>query len=659
MGDLRDKIAADTKATSGVFLVGLGPTIEVKVAECEGYHAVLRGEHLAAFSLDDLLAVASRRGRVIICGRGASGKSALLHRIAVRAAEIGKAPFFIGLSRWDQAASDGWREVKDTPRDALDFLLLRFGSSKHDVTDAEFLPVAVEKLFLLDGLNETPGATADEILAACDQIASMMVGAAVMVTDRIVRRSLDSEKRWRFAMPLPVAPSEVDRVIQGKPIPTGAEVLLSSPFFLDKAMRGELRNSPLGTIKELVENRGKLGPGGLSAASEAAFRAYEIDRSRTFVRARFEGVEGPEVAETLLAGGILQPAGADRVAFMHHWVHDYLASKYVIERPDLWDFKQRHRVLDVLTFGANSFDAITFALELSSGDASGEFLQAVYDWNPYAAGYALSEANIGLDHVPHEVRLVILAMLAEKRFDRHFFSARRACDALDLLSDSDAKAMRDAQSLDDLAALISAVNSESEIFNKWRGLFTLKSDQVALDETVQVLTHENSMIGWTAANVLKRLKLTNSQIAAVISATWHERPVVRWRAVHAMGGFTMDDFIDALFYRLKQDPDESVRYGAIRSLIEIASRDANILSRIVSGIIDHLDAITVSSRVLNELTRAVFLSEGCAPPNWSDEMSRVFYELMERANDTTEIERWSKLASRVRIHHRVLPKLAA
>jgi len=659
VGHLRDKIAANAKAKSLEFIGGLGPTIEVKVAPCEGYSAILRGEHLADFGMDELIALALRRGRVIVCGRGASGKSALLHRLIVRAAELGIAPFFVDLSRWDQAATEDWQNVKETPRDALDFLLMRFGSSKYDVTDAEFLPSAVEKLFLLDGLNETPGSTADEILGACDQIASMMVAASFIVSDRIVRRSLDSESRWRFAMPLPVSPTEVGRLLRDKQVPTGAEVLLSSPFFLDKAITGELRTSPLGTIKELVENRGKLDLEGSLVASEAAYRAYEIDRSRTFDVARFADLGRSDVAETLLSGGILLRAGTNRVAFMHHWVHDYLASKFVIGKPELWNFNNRHRVLDILTFGANSFDAIAFALELSTGGVSGEFLQAVYDWNPYAAGYALAEAKIGSDHVPDDIKLIILAMLAEKRFDRHFLSARRASDALDLLSDPAAKSMRAVGSLDGLIDLVSAVELPSETFLKWREVFTLKQDQIALDEIVQSLALDNSMIGWTAANVLKRLKLTDAQVAALVTAARHERPVVRWRSVHAMGGFAVERFVGELFDRLTQESDENVRYGAIRSLAEIASRDAKLLPAIVDGIIKNLDAVSSSLKVRGELTRAVFLSEGCAPPNWSEEISRVFYALMERAGDTTEVERWSKLASRLRVHHRFEPKLAA
>ena len=134
--------------------------------------------------------------------------------------------------------------------------------------------------------------------------------------------------------------------------------------------------------------------------------------------------------------------GDESVAFFHHWYHDYLASKYVAERPELWNFENRHRVLDILTFRANSFDAIGFTLELLPPADRGAFLEAVYDWNPYAAGYALAESAVKEDDVPLDVRIIMFAMLAERRFDRHFYSAQRAADALELQRDEIAVRMR-------------------------------------------------------------------------------------------------------------------------------------------------------------------------------------------------------------------------
>jgi len=659
MSDVRDEIAAATLERSNAFLGNFQTPIEIKVAQCPDYSALLRGQHGQPVSLDDLLKLATRRGRVILCGRGASGKSALLHRLAIWADRLGFAPFLLNLAQWDQAATEVWKSVRENARDALDFLLRRFGASDHDITDAEFLPVSIEKLFLLDGLNETPGSTADEILTACDQIASVMVGASVIVTDRLVRRSLDTESKWVFAMPLPVEKVEVDRLVNGLGVPAEVEVLLASPFFLDRAILGELRGSPLATLKNMFEERGGLNLDGLSAAAQAAFRAYELDRSRTFDAARFDELGQPEVANTLLAGGILVHASENRLAFFHHWYHDYLASKHVVAHPELWSFENRHRVFDDLTFKANSFDAIAFALELLDINTSGTFLRAVYDWNPYAAGYALAEAGIGVDDVPRDVRLIMIAMLAEKRFDPLFYTARKAADALDLLKDEDALKLRSTANRSQLLDVVGAISSPSKEFTKWVTFFTARETEPTPAGLVEALTDDVSVIGWTAANVLKRVSLTEGGADAVRASATDDRPVVRWRAVHALGGIKGDKSVAALLDRLDNDDDENVRYGAARSLVEIASGDAETLPRIVDNIIERLGSIERSDKVLGEFSRAVFLSRDCAPPNWSNEMSRIFYRLAERTNDMTVAEHWSKLASRLRVHHRSEPKLAA
>ena len=97
----------------------------------------------------------------------------------------------------------------------------------------------------------------------------------------------------------------------------------------------------------------------------------------------------------------------------------------------------------------------------------------------------------------------------------------------------------------------------------------------------------------------------------------------------------------------------------MRSLVEIASWNKEIVPHIVDDIIERLEAIKKSHKVPGELSRAVFLSKDCAPSNWSSELSRIFYRLAELTDDVTEAEHWFKLASRLRVHHRSQPKLAA
>jgi hypothetical protein len=641
------------------FLENLSPPIEVKVGLCPSYSRLLRGEHSEVGSVDDLLKWAVGRGRVIVSGRGASGKSALIYRAALKATEKNFAAYVIGLSRWDQAATEEWKQVRGISRDALDFLLRRFSSSGQDVSDAEFLPPSVQKIFFVDGLNETPGSVADEILSACDEVATIMVGASFIVSDRLVRRGLSEERKWRFVMPLPVEQCEVDKLLSGKVIPDRSKSLLDSPFFLDRAIKGELRDSPLATIKELVESRGKLDARGLGDAALAAYNAYKIEGSRTFSIDRFSEVGNREIADTLIAGGILVPAGSGLVAFTHHWYHDYLASKYVSERPELWSFENRHDVLDTLTFRANSFDAVAFVLEMLPTASTGGFIQAVYDWNPYAAGYALAEARIRVNDVPRDVRLIILAMLAERRFDRHYYSAIRASDALDLLGDVDALQMRSAKSLPELQSLISKIESSSEAFSAWRELFVQETGKSAPNELLANLENENSILGWTTANVLKRLKMNDQQLGALAKLAREGRPVVRWRAVHVMGGFVNTGLVGELLNRLDNDGDENVRYGSLRSLIELASRDDQIVSSIVDALCARLVRLKASSRLLNELVRAVFLSKGFAPSTWSEQISRLFYGLLDLSNSADEAQRWSGMASKLRVHLRSTPQVAA
>ena len=88
-------------------------------------------------------------------------------------------------------------------------------------------------------------------------------------------------------------------------------------------------------------------------------------------------------------------------------------------------------------------------------------------------------------------------------------------------------------------------------------------------------------LGWTIANVLKRLKLSSSE-------QWHLRKhvrdravAVRWRLAHVLGSFPTLNNFDVLKNLLTGDPDAWVRYGAVRSLVEMAARgSASIRKRV-------------------------------------------------------------------------------
>lgn len=131
-------------------------------------------------------------------------------------------------------------------------------------------------------------------------------------------------------------------------------------------------------------------------------------------------------------------------------------------------------------------------------------------------------------------------------------------------------------------------------------------------------------------------------------------PVIRWRACHVMGSVPDGRFREALLDRLINDANENVRYGAIRSLIELGSHTSDLAGRLVDDLEPRLETISAWPRIMTELKRAVFLSKGCAPEGWSMAISRLFYARSDLATDPTELEDWSRLSSELRQHDRMV-----
>ena len=66
-----EALAGEARAASERHLAVLGVPFEVPVAPCRDYQALLRGEHDGVLTLEELLDLAKRRGRVLLSGRGA------------------------------------------------------------------------------------------------------------------------------------------------------------------------------------------------------------------------------------------------------------------------------------------------------------------------------------------------------------------------------------------------------------------------------------------------------------------------------------------------------------------------------------------------------------------------------------------------------------
>lgn len=325
--------------------------------------------------------------------------------------------------------------------------------------------------------------------------------------------------------------------------------------------------------------------------------------------------------------------------FSHHLRHDYLAARCV-SHMDASEWTSR--VLDTLSFEKSSFDAIALVIEHLPEDLAEMFLQRVYDWELYAAGYALAEGISAGQRLHPEMQTVILAMLAEKCFDDIEATRRKAADAIALVPSSTAESFQKARSLNDVFNAVGAVPSAKPWYTEWQELFARPANIQASDVDLAVLESPNSIMGWTMANVLRRTVVTTSQQAILrMRLAESALSVVRWRIAHVLGAFPIRENVEVLLQRLDEDAVIDVRYGAVRSLAESAAHGTQELREFVEEQIRRrIPDLMKSERLVAELTRGLIVIEEKAPEGWGNTVLRIGKELFDRAPSTEQMDRW-------------------
>ena len=105
-------------------------------------------------------------------------------------------------------------------------------------------------------------------------------------------------------------------------------------------------------------------------------------------------------------------------------------------------------------------------LEMVEASSADDFVRKVYDWNPYAASYALSATVSSKRRVSEEMEHVIAAMLAERLWDVVRPTAIRAGDALALLGSEKALRYLKARTIEDVLAEVNVIKSKTDWFRK-------------------------------------------------------------------------------------------------------------------------------------------------------------------------------------------------
>jgi hypothetical protein len=609
------------------------PRFDFDLSTAEDYGTILQAGGSVHYSEDELYAEAPQVGRVLLLGDGGSGKTSILGRLWNRAREDGGFASWIDLRKWNATVAEEWEAIEEDSWSA-ELLLGQLGTPPTSEQELELTAPEVPMLLLIDGINEVPNELAERLIQTADYLARRHPQLGVVVTDRLVRRESVSA-RWKLA-----------RVVAARAGEKRQEPLLQNAFFLNLAIREELGAKTAGDAfhNYLVTHVG-LGDEQLAIAAEAAACSYRDSAARAFDLKSFADAVGEEVLMKLEQAGqlIRRPPIA---YFAHQLVHDTLAADWLAGNEARW----KAEWFDALTFKASSFDALALALErLDEPVLVDTFLRRVYDWNYYGAAFALARAQeLGDVSVSYTMRLALLAMLAERQWDHMVATVDRVQDALRLIGDDVANEMLDAESFNDVRNFVAAQSNVDAAFEAWRELFLRDPEDPADRELIEALRDQDSLIGWTAANVMRRCPPTEDALKDVIGLAQHEHDdVVRWRAVHVLGAWPSPDSATAVQHCLLDDTDRWVRYGATRSLIDLAAQSEPLRQEILPWLTSHLsDLPQPTDQIITELERSLVRQP--MPAGWIDSLTDLVSELFARASDDRERDRWRHLASRLR-----------
>lgn len=178
-----------------------------------------------------------------------------------------------------------------------------------------------------------------------------------------------------------------------------------------------------------------------------------------------------------------------------------------------------------------------------------------------------------------------------------------------------------------------------------------------------------AIIGWTAANVFRRYKLSDIEVLqlrayydASLSSDYNDwrSSTIRSRVVHALGGTNTKVVADLLFEALSQDHYMWARIGAARSLVEIAAltTDAELCRSVIDtliGIETNTESKILELKTLREMGASVFYRDA------HDGCEQAVTPLITRVRDLQQSEPekvwWSNLLTEFTAYCQKPPEL--
>jgi hypothetical protein len=600
------------------------PKFDFKIRWVSNFDELFRGGDVEETTVDALVDSALRHGRVLLQARGGAGKTSILRQLQKGSKAGGTFAVLIDLHRWRPDLFTSFNELEDNEPARMQLLLDTLAEPSGVTEEAtRLLSSNVNRIFMVDGLNEVPSQIGDSLIRTLDSFARRNPLAGVIATDRLVRRPLN-DPHWRLVT---IAPLDGDDGLGG------------TAFFRNIALSEMSETTSTATYRAYLANHASLSSQELRRLSEAALSLYEETEARTFLFADLERMIGQDESKKVVDAGVVIREG-DSASFSHHLFHDYLASSALVSDEARWI----DRLFDTVTLRASSFDSLAMALEqISEPERADLLIRRIYDWNFYGAAYALATCRgANSAAVTESMEIALLAMLAERRWDPLRATAQQVTDALALFPSPMAGSLLEAKNLDDVFAFVEQAIDTSSDLREWIELFTTPVGATLTDDQIALIGQRDSLIGWTVANVVKRSALSAKQLTDLRQEmNGAEDPTVRWRIVHALGGHPTLENVFGLFGML-DDEYHWVRYGSIRSLVEIAGKSEELRGSVIDQLRNELEQRRADLSIVRQIERSVLLR--LPPAGWAEAAGPLVEDLWAASETQEGQDHWRNVA---------------
>lgn len=590
----------------------------------------LLAERATVVDLDAAIDLALRKGRVLLQGAGGTGKTFTLRRIQSRARERGLRVGYVQVQRlhFQEVEHDGFEALLRAAEPGLTY--------EDSAGDTGLL-------LLVDGLSEVDRALATLVVREVDRWAALAPSTGSIIADRLVRREV-GPPRWGLLTLGPVSPERVEELLGRRAQPAEAE-LLGTPALLElalKAPKSVLTSRSSATRRHLDPAR--LESGDLDRLAGFALGVYVTARRRTFGMGELVESVGEDVASALTHAGVIVEHPRGERSFAHHLIHDYLAARAVSQSPEQWT----HDLFEALTLRNSSHDALVMLMEQVDRECRDYLVRRVYDWNLYAAAYLLAmdttDGAGATDVTEHQV----LALLGERRFDFFLATRRQVEDALAVHDAEVASKYLVAASPEEAHDIARSALPGEPDYQAWLDVF-LAETCPAPRAMIELLTETDGVMGWTVANVIRRLGTDEAGTARVQELAHHPRATVRWRSVHVLGA-SRSETSEELFRVLVEDPDVPVRYGALRSIVEQAYRAPDVEGRwrILAALASQSEVVRTEPALRSEFRRLLEVQD--PPLEWAEAAAGVIERCISAESDPEELDRWRRVGAALRLN---------